>query len=345
MHDLVVTGVTKAFGETRVLHGVNLQVPAGTLTAILGPSGCGKTTLLRLVAGFDQPDGGEIVLGEQALYRDGRSLAPERRKIGYVVQEGALFPHLTIAENVRFGLKGAAEAGKRRAEELLEMVGLDVAVAKRYPHQLSGGQQQRVALARALAPEPSVILLDEPFASLDAGLRDSTRRAVADLLAQAGTTVVLVTHDQAEALSLADQVAVMRRGRLVQAASPVELYRHPVDIEVAMSLGDAVILPAEIVEGVAACALGRLPAQIGAAAGPTTIMLRPEQLVIGPADAARGSAATVISVTFYGHDALVRLALADGTEVTARPAGHAAPRVGERVSLSVHGSVHAFNPE
>ena len=342
MLDLTVTGLTKSYGKTVVLRGVNLHAPAGSLTAILGPSGCGKTTMLRLIAGFDVPDDGRICLGDQPLYADGRSVPPEHRKIGYVVQEGALFPHLTVSENIRFGLRTPRDVATRRAAELLEMVGLDVSLAGRYPHQLSGGQQQRVALARALAPEPQVILLDEPFASLDAGLRDSTRRAVAELLAQTGATAILVTHDQSEALSLADQVGVMRQGQLLQVAAPADLYRHPVDAEVAASLGEAVLLPATIQHDEAVCALGRLPVQAGACGGPAEIMLRPEQLTLGAPDAAGGTVASVTQVTFYGHDALVSLTLADGTVVMARPAGHAVPRAGERVSITVQGSVHAF---
>lgn len=342
MLDLTASDLTKSFGDTPILRGVNLCASAGGLTAILGPSGCGKTTLLRLLAGFETPDGGRIQLGEQTLYADGRAVPPERRQIGYVVQEGALFPHLTVSENIRFGLRTPKDAAKRRALELLDMVGLDALLAERYPHQLSGGQQQRVALARALAPEPKVILLDEPFASLDAGLRESTRRAVAELLAATGTTVVLVTHDQAEALSLADQVAVMRHGQLLQVATPAELYRHPVNVEVAVSMGEVVLLSAVINDSEAVCALGRVPVQAGAASGPAEILLRPEQLVLESAEFDGGTTATVVGVTYFGHDALVRLVLADGTMVQARPAGYMAPRVGDRVSVVVHGAAHAF---
>ncbi|MCC7369918.1 MAG: ABC transporter ATP-binding protein [Chloroflexi bacterium] len=342
MLDLLVSQLTKSFGEHQILHGVDLAAPAGTLTAILGPSGCGKTTLLRLVAGFESPDSGEIVLGDQPLFASGRSVPPERRQIGYVVQEGALFPHLTVAENIRFGLRLPKDAAQRRALELLEMVGLNTTLAARYPHQLSGGQQQRVALARALAPAPKVVLLDEPFASLDAGLRDSTRRAVAELLAQTGTTVILVTHDQAEALSLAQQVAIMRQGRLLQIASPHDLYRHPVTAEVAASIGETVVLPAVVHDGQATCALGSLPVQAGAPTGPREILLRPEQLAMHPDAQDAGTPATVRSVTFYGHESQVRLELADGTQVTARPAGHATPAVGEQVGVVVQGAAHAF---
>jgi iron(III) transport system ATP-binding protein len=345
--DLTITGVVKSYGETRVLHGIDLTVPAGSLTAILGQSGCGKTTLLRLIGGFDQPEAGTIRLGDRVLYENGRSVPPEKRQIGYVAQEGALFPHLTVAQNIAFGLKrDAAQQG--RIEELLKMVGLAPAQGGRYPHQLSGGQQQRVALARALAPRPLMILLDEPFASLDAGLRESTRRAVAASLAAAGATAILVTHDQGEALSLADQVAVMRQGRLAQVASPAELYRHPADVETAISIGEAVILPADIQDGVAACALGRLTVPNGRAGGRTDVMVRPEQIAIVGTRAPdapgtdEGTPATVLDVSYFGHDALVRLELPDGLVVTARPAGFATPRVGERVRLLVEGPVHAF---
>ena len=339
--DLLVSGVTRSYGATRVLHGIDLRVPAGSLTAILGPSGCGKTTLLRLIGGFDQPDAGSIRLGDRVLYENGRSVPPEKRQIGYVAQEGALFPHLTVAANVAFGLRREASR-QGRVEQLLEMVGLDPSLAGRYPHQMSGGQQQRVALARALAPEPLVILLDEPFASLDAGLRESTRRAVAASLSAAGATAILVTHDQGEALSLADQVAVMRRGRLAQVAAPAELYRHPVDVETAVSIGEAVILPADIERGVAACALGRLAVQAGAGSGPSEIMVRPEQIALDGDENGAGTPARVLEVSYFGHDALVRLELSDGVQVTARPAGFAAPTIDQRVRLTVEGPVHAF---
>jgi iron(III) transport system ATP-binding protein len=342
MTDLRIEGVCKSYGPARVLDGIDLRVPAGSLTAILGPSGCGKTTLLRLIGGFDVPDAGTIHLGDRVLYQDGRSVPPERRQIGYVAQEGALFPHLTVADNITFGLSGRGQRAGERVEELLGLVGLDGSFARRYTHQLSGGQQQRVALARALAPKPGVILLDEPFASLDASLRDSTRRAVAQTLAATGTTTVLVTHDQAEALSLADQVAVMRDGRLVQVAAPADLYTAPADREIAASVGEAVILPAEIQNGTAACALGCLPLRTVAPAGPAEVLLRPEQIVIVAPDAPGGTLARVLEATYYGHDAMVRLELPDGVAVIARPPGYAAPHVGEQVSLVVNGPVHVL---
>jgi iron(III) transport system ATP-binding protein len=335
MTSLTVRGVTKAFGPIRVLDGVDLHVPEHTVTAVLGPSGCGKTTLLRLVAGFDDPDGGTIALGGSEVFGGGRSQPAQRRRVGYVPQEGALFPHLSVAGNVAFGL---SRSDRSRVPELLELVGLDPALASRGPHELSGGQQQRVALARALAPNPSIVLLDEPFSSLDAALRESTRRAVAQALSTAGATAVLVTHDQAEALSMADQVAVMRQGRLVQLDAPQVVYRSPSDLGVAGFVGEAVLLPASVSGGLASCALGSLPVR-PADDGPARILLRPEQILLGSS----GVEATVREVSYFGHDAAVRLSLLDDdTEVLARVAGHALPAPGDLVRLTVAGEALAY---
>jgi len=345
MTALTLSGVTKAFGSTQVLRGVDLHVPARTLTAVLGPSGCGKTTLLRLVAGFDDPDSGTIALDGETVAGAGRPRPPQHRRVGYVPQEGALFPHLSVAANVTFGLPRRSRSTDR-VSSLLELVGLDPALATRHPHELSGGQQQRVALARALAPRPSVVLLDEPFSSLDAGLRESTRRAVADALLAAEATAVLVTHDQAEALSLADQVAVMRQGRLVQLAAPETVYRSPSDAGVAGFVGEAVLLPASVSDGYATCELGSLAVRgavsvSGAVSGPARILLRPEQLVLsadGP-----GVEARVRDVSYFGHDASVRLELLPGgTEVLARVAGHDRPVPGSLVRLTVAGEALAY---
>jgi len=339
MTALTLSGVTKAFGSTEVLRGVDLHVPARTLTAVLGPSGCGKTTLLRLVAGFDDPDSGTIALGGATVAGAGRPRPPQHRRVGYVPQEGALFPHLSVAANVGFGL-ARKQRSAGRVGELLELVGLPPGLAGRHPHELSGGQQQRVALARALAPRPSIVLLDEPFSSLDAGLRESTRRAVADALVAAEATAVLVTHDQAEALSLADQVAVMRHGRLVQLAAPETVYRSPSDAGVAGFVGEAVLLPASVSDGYATCELGSLAVR-GTVSGPARILLRPEQLVLSGNGA--GVEARVCDVSYFGHDASVRLELVPGgTEVLARVAGHDRPRPGSLVRLTVAGEALAY---
>jgi len=342
MTSLTVLGVTRSFGPVPVLRGVDLHVPERTVTAVLGPSGCGKTTLLRLIAGFDDPDAGTIRFGAETVYGEGRSRPPQHRRVGYVPQEGALFPHLSVAGNVAFGLSRKDRTAARVAE-LLELVGLERALADRQPHQLSGGQQQRVALARALAPRPAIVLLDEPFSSLDAALRESTRRAVGAALVAAGTTAVLVTHDQAEALSLADQVAVMRAGRLVQLDSPEEVYRSPSDAGVARFIGEAVLLPAHVRSGRAACALGSLPVRAGSSPdGPASILLRPEQILLGAGDRGAGVEAKVRDVSYFGHDAAVRLELVGGPEVLARVAGHALPVPGATVRLTVSGEALAY---
>jgi iron(III) transport system ATP-binding protein len=308
-------------------------VPAGSLTAVLGPSGCGKTTLLRLIGGFEHADGGSIRLGQRLLCEPGTHLAPERREIGFVPQEGALFPHLDVAANVGFGLPRAERRGDR-VEELLELVDLD-GLGGRFPHQLSGGQQQRVALARALAPEPGLILLDEPFDALDAGLRAQVRGEVREALRAAGATALLVTHDQEEALSLADTVAVMRGGRIVQVGDPQTLYRDPVDADVAVFVGEAVLLDAKVLNGQAETALGRLPVR-GDAQRRTLVMLRPEQISCHDRllDGAPGG--RVVATQFFGHDASARIAL------SARCAGHRVPAVGDEVSIVVEGTALAL---
>jgi iron(III) transport system ATP-binding protein len=344
MMDLHVSSVVKSFDSVQVVNGVDLHVPAGSLTAILGPSGCGKTTLLRLIAGFDEPDSGEIRLGERVLCGDGRVLPPEQRHIGYVVQEGALFPHLTVAQNITFGIALSKQEMTARALELLTLVDLDGSFAARYPHQLSGGQQQRVALARALAPNPGVILLDEPFSSLDASLRETTRRSVVRTLRRSGATTILVTHDQAEALSLADQVAVMRAGSFVSVASPAELYNHPVNLATARATGEVITLPASVSNGIAESAVGRFPLADSSTSGDVLLVIRPEQISVCEADEA-GTYAIVTDVVYYGHEATVSLEIAPQTTITARVPGFRMPTVGQQVSIRVLGQVHTFPSE
>ncbi|MGW2560461.1 ABC transporter ATP-binding protein [Streptomyces sp. NPDC001514] len=314
MTDLHITGVAKAYGPgAAVLDGLDLTVPAGSLAAVLGPSGCGKTTLLRIVAGFLRADAGTVTLGGRTLSAPGVHLPPERRRIGIVPQEGALFPHLSVARNVAFGLTGLDRDGRgRRVDEMLKLVGLG-GYGDRMPHELSGGQQQRVALARALAPEPQLVLLDEPFNALDSALRAGVRADVRAALRATGATAVLVTHDQQEALSTADLVAVVRDGRVAQCAAPQELYHRPADPWVAAFVGDAVLVTGAADNGTATTPLGRI-----ALAGPPgglregRVLLRPEQLQLtDPASAdVRG---TVTDVRFYGHDAMVTVAV-DGVD-------------------------------
>jgi iron(III) transport system ATP-binding protein len=344
---LSVADLRKAFGETPVLTGLALEVPTGSLTAVLGPSGCGKTTLLRLLGGFEHADAGSVRLGERVLCDAGTHLAPEHRAIGFVPQEGALFPHLDVAANVGFGLPRGQRRGGR-VEELLALVDLE-GLGKRLPHQLSGGQQQRVALARALAPEPGLVLLDEPFDALDAGLRAQVRGEVRDALRAAGATALLVTHDQEEALSLADTVAVMRGGRIVQAADPQTLYRDPVDAEVAAFVGEAVLLEGRREGDGVETSLGHLRTRGdgGGEGGTMTVMLRPEQILChepGVPAAHDAPSGRVLATAFYGHDATARIALdrPGDREIVARAAGHLLPAVGDRVEIVVEGTALAY---
>jgi iron(III) transport system ATP-binding protein len=353
MRQLSVTGLHKAFGAHPVLTGVDLEVPAGSFTAILGPSGSGKTTLLRLLAGFERADAGTVRIGDSFVDGPWVHLAPERRRIGYVPQEGSLFPHLTVEANVGFGLpRGARRAGRQTAE-LLEAVGLG-GLGKRYPHQLSGGQQQRVALARALAVQPAVVLLDEPFASLDAHLRASVRSDVQQIFRQAGTTAVLVTHDQDEALSTADRVAVLRDGKIAQCAAPEDLYARPVDADLASFIGDANLLEGVLAAGAVDTILGSLPVERGddgtaeQKAGLVTVLIRPEQVELQPAGAAGPAclAGRVISYGYHGHDAVVHVQPEQGTSgrtIIVRTVGHHHLPAGSPVTLRARGPVLAWS--
>lgn len=345
MTAVCVRNLTKSFGHTKVLRGIDLTVPAQSVTAILGPSGCGKTTLLRLIAGFEAPDAGEIQLHGQLVCGDGQFVAPQHRRVGYVPQEGALFPHLDVADNISFGLKGRERRGGERVEELMSLVGLNAKVRQRFPYQLSGGQQQRVALARALAPRPSLILLDEPFSSLDAALREGTGRAVLEALRATQTTALLVTHDQSEALSLADQVAVMREGTLAQVGTPHEVYRAPADLGVATFVGAAVVVDADVIDGTATSDLGPLHVMAGFDSGRARLLVRPEQIELA-GSCEGGVEARVVDVSYFGHDAAVRLeVLGSGRMMTARVSGLSVPLPAAVVRVSVRGPVAAYSPE
>ncbi len=359
MSQLRIQDLWKSYEERPVLRGLDLVVEPGTLTAVLGPSGCGKTTLLRVIAGFERAEHGEVVLGGRTLENEHVNIAPEKRGIGYVPQEGALFPHLSVEANVGFGLprrerRGAVVSG------LLEMVGI-AALAKRLPHELSGGEQQRVALARALARKPHVLLLDEPFSSLDASLRGTVREEVHQLLREQGATTVLVTHDQEEALSLADSVAVLRGGQIVQHDVPSELYEAPVDHELASFLGAVNLIDAEIEGATARTPLGPLPLRGGQEAsrqaGATLVMVRPEQLEVHlRAEPSAGSSSgdtgggggpggrlegRVEECRYYGHDALLRIRPEDPrvTVLLARVHGESALPAGAPVTIAAHGPV------
>jgi iron(III) transport system ATP-binding protein len=348
MSELSVEGLWKGYEQSAVLRGVDLEVPAGSLTAVLGLSGCGKTTLLRVIAGFERPERGSVKLGGRVLEDSGTYVAPEQRSVGYVPQEGALFPHLTVAGNVGFGLP-RRERRSAAVDELLEMVGIG-ALSRRLPHELSGGEQQRVALARALARRPQALLLDEPFSSLDASLRVHVREEVHALLRAQQVTTVLVTHDQEEALSLADDVAVLRDGLIVQQGSPVELYEQPVDERLASFLGAVNLLPAELRDGRAETALGTLGLRASVPQSSGVVMVRPEQLEVFAAEqAANGVAGVVTECRYYGHDALLQIELGPAATgaapLLARVQGEHALAVGTDVRVRAHGLVSVLDGE
>jgi iron(III) transport system ATP-binding protein len=350
MMALSVAGLCKSYGNTPVLRGVSLSVPAGSLTAILGASGAGKTTLLRVIAGFEPADAGTIELGGQ-LVDGGRQrgrVPPERRHIGFVPQDGALFPHLTVHGNVAFGLPRSARRGPA-VGELLELVGLS-SLSHRYPHELSGGQQQRVAIARALAPRPRLVLLDEPFASLDASLRATVRAEVLGALRALDTTAVLVTHDQDEALSVADYVAVLRDGVITQAGPPREVYSAPADPWTAGFLGTANLLTGTVARKGVETVLGRHelrdPGQLPDG-GEVTVLIRPEQIALAPIipGAAGGITGKVTEARYHGHDALISVDVAEAGVIQVRSLGADPPAPGDEVSLTVNGPVTAWQAE
>ena len=334
MSAISVSGLTKSFGLVHVLRSLDLDVGDGELVAVLGPSGCGKTTLLRVLAGFERLDSGTVRVDGRVVSGPGVHVPPHRRGLAVVPQEGALFPHLDVAGNVGFGLP--RRSGAERVTELLALAGLS-GLERRRPHELSGGQQQRVAVARALAPAPAVVLLDEPFAGLDAGLRATIRADVVAMLRAAGSTAVLVTHDQEEALSLADVVAIMRDGQIVQHGKPEEVYGEPVDLAVARFLGDANVLPGVVRGRTVRCPLGQLPVTRGTPAGPVEVLLRPEQVHL-----AGDIPAQVVSASYYGHDAVLLVRLASEETLSVRTRGGERPAPGSRVTLGVAGPVRCY---
>jgi iron(III) transport system ATP-binding protein len=338
---LVVRGLTKSYGPVRAVDDLDLEVEAGSVCALLGPSGCGKTTTLRAIAGLEPPDAGTIAIGGRPLSAPGTFVPPEERRIGMVFQDYALFPHLDVAGNVGYGL--GRRPDRARVERVLELVGL-VADAERPVHELSGGQQQRVALARALAPTPDLILLDEPFSNLDAGLRDRLRLEVREILGRAGVTALFVTHDQAEALSIAETVAVMRDGHLEQLGTPEEVYSRPASRWVAGFLGEIEILPGRATDGRVDCELGRVRGEHGVE-GAVDVLIRPESVAMGISGPADAASAEVVGRRFFGHDQLVELRLASGRTLRSRRLGFPAWHPGDRVVVWVDGPVDVLPNE
>jgi len=345
MPGLSIVGVSHAFGAKAVLHDVALEVATGELVCLLGPSGCGKTTLLRLAAGLEELQAGRIAIAGNEVAGPRRSLPPERRNVGLVFQDFALFPHLTVRDNVAFGLAGRPAAERRaRALALLETIGLAEAAAS-FPHVLSGGQQQRVALARALAPEPSLVLLDEPFSGLDSRMRERLRDDARQLLKGAGVSALMVTHDAEEAMFMADRIAVMQAGRILAVQTPHELYFAPSDAAVAAVFGEPNVLAARVAGGRALTALGDVAAPGHPEGAAVRVLLRPEGLRLGPVGS--GPQARVVEARILGRTtlALLELTAAGGAalQLRARIASTEVPAIGAAVGLGFEARLaHVF---
>jgi iron(III) transport system ATP-binding protein len=339
MTQLEIKNLSVSFGGQEILRDVNLAVEQKELIAVLGSSGAGKSTLLRLIAGFEAPTGGELWLSGQKVSSTDSLTAPERRGIGIVPQDAALFPHLTVSGNIEFGLKGLDKAQKNaRVEELLKLVRMEE-FADRKPDQLSGGQAQRVALARALANKPALVLLDEPFSALDAELREVLRLEVKAALKAEGATAILVTHDQEEALSLADRVAIMRNGTIIQVGTPTEIYNAPADLGIATFLGDSVLIDGQVVDGKVHTSLGKLTALNHIEDGQHGVVaVRSENFYLQPNP---NGDSEVIGRVFFGHDAVVEVQT-PGLKIRARSNGPFAPEVGMRVTVWVRGAVNFY---
>jgi iron(III) transport system ATP-binding protein len=317
--------VVADYGADAILRGIDLHVRAGEMLVLLGPSGCGKTTMLRCIAGLEPITQGSIRVGDELVSAPGKIVAPERRRVGMVFQEGALFPHLTVARNVGYGL-GRRPDRDARIDELLDLVGLPD-MRDRLPSTLSGGQQQRVALARALAPHPGVILLDEPFSSLDASLRAQLRAEVLRILRTIGITSVFVTHDQQEAFAIGDRVAVMRDGCIEQLDEPVALYSRPTTPFVATFVGDANLLDGDCASNVVTSTIGRIAVR-SCPNGPARVLGRPEQFELE-----EGGDAVVTAVEYQGHACLYDVVGPDGTKLRVRSPGVARFAVDDKVTV------------
>jgi iron(III) transport system ATP-binding protein len=338
MQALEAKNIYKAFTGTPVVQDFSLQAAEGEFITLLGPSGCGKTTSLRLLAGFERPDAGSISIRGKVVADRATYLPADQRRVGMVFQDYALFPHVDVAGNIAFGLQGNKSEKAKRAQEMLTLVGLE-GYGDRMPYALSGGQQQRVALARALAPQPDVMLLDEPFSNLDTALRAQVRAEVRTILRQAGTTTIFVTHDQEEALSLSDRIVVIFSGKIHQTGTPAELYTRPASKEVASFIGEANFIPAQAHGGKARSILGDLrlltPRQ-----GDVQLLVRPEALHLQPTDA--GTPAQVIWREYYGHNQRIGLRLGDGSELIARTDTQITVTIGQQVRVSVYAPLLAF---
>ena len=341
-YSLQADHLTKLYnGQSPAVNDITLRARPGEFLTLLGPSGGGKTTTLRLLAGFETPTRGRIKIGDHIVADDSHFTPPEKRKVGMVFQDYALFPHVDVAGNIAFGLRGPRKEQASQVERLLALIGM-TQFAERMPYELSGGQQQRVALARALAPNPDILLLDEPFSNLDTGLRAQVRTEVRHILLETGTTAIFVTHDQHEALSLSDEIAVIFDGKLIQVATPHVLYNRPVNMQVAKFVGDANFLPAEAHGMTADSRLGEVKL-FHPKSGPVQLMIRPEALAVGLNE--EGKRAEVRWREFFGHYQRLGLALADGAELIAHAGVDRYYRRGDQVSVSLALPALAYDGE
>ena len=335
-----VDHIFKSYGETVAVRDVSFETPRGHIFALLGPSGGGKTTTLRIIAGFENPDAGTVAIGGETIAMPGKCAPPERRRVGMIFQDYALFPHLNVRQNIAFGVPRGPRRD-RTVDDVIDWVGLS-SVAHHMPHQLSGGQQQRVALARALAPNPSVVLLDEPFSNLDPALRQRVRSEVRQILREAHTTAIFVTHDQAEALAIADTVGVMIDHAIIQAAAPQDLYFYPESLAVAEFFGETNVLDGHFADGRVECALGALA--VGGAhppAGPVKVSIRPESIRLRP-EFGPSTEAVVTAIEFRGAYKAITARLDTGQELTMIMGLHTEAAIGERAAVGVNGVVAAF---
>ncbi len=341
---LHLDNITKQFAKTTIaaVEGVTLALPQGDLLGLLGPSGCGKTTLLRLIAGFEEPQAGTIKIDGRIVTGDGNWIAPEQRDIGMVFQDYALFPHLTVAKNVAFGLHNSRKKAlfntQKRTAEVIALVGLQ-GLENRYPHQLSGGQQQRVALARAIAPQPALVLLDEPLSNLDVQVRLRLRQEVRDILKNTGTSGVFVTHDQEEALSISDWVAVMQQGQLEQFGTPEAIYTEPISRFVAEFVTQANFLPAQRQGDLWETEVGCFKASTHESFECGELMIRQEDLILKPDDTAT---VVICDRQFLGREHSYRLVTPSGKKIFARMTCSTALSIGTKVSLSVEHPLRVF---
>ena len=333
--------LTKHFGNVPAVRAASFSLESGAFMALLGPSGCGKTTILRMIAGLETPESGTITICGRVVSGSTRTVPAHERRVGMVFQDYALFPHMTVEKNVAYGLARGSEKSIR-VNEVLDLVGL-TGLHQRYPHEISGGQQQRVALARALAPQPDILLLDEPFSNLDIALRTQVREDIRRILHEAGVTAILVTHDQDEAMSLASQIALMFDGVIVQCGPPRDLYERPISRRAAQFLGEANVLPGQAQDAHVLTALGTFPL-VRQAAGKVDVLVRPEQISLAPAapDISRAQRVVIERTVYYGTHQDVWVVTANSLRIKVRCTANARWRAGEPAAIMVSGQALAY---